>query len=326
MNERPANAPLPSEACAAWAARIAAAWRATIDGILAVGRLLREAKAQLPHGEFETMIERELPFKPRTAQRLMKIAADERLSNPTHVPLLPPHWGTLYELTKLNDEQFATKIAAGAIHPELERRDLVEASKRERRGEREREAAGRILALPDKRYGAILADPEWRDEVWSRETGLCRSAENHYVTSPDEVIKSRPIASIAADDCALFLWSTIHHEAIAHEVIRAWGFAYRSQVVWEKPSIGLGRWVRSRHEILLIATRGNPPCPAMGAQWESVIPAERGAHSEKPEFAYQLIEAYFPTVPKIELNARIRRPGWDPWGLEAPLAGELAAE
>ena len=91
-------------------------------------------------------------------------------------------------------------------------------------------------------------------------------------------------------------------------------------MVWAKPSIGLGRWVRSRHEILLIATRGNPPCPAMGTQWESVIPAERGAHSEKPEFAYRLIEAYFPTVPKIELNARIRRPGWDPWGLEAPAA------
>ena len=86
-----------------------------------------------------------------------------------------------------------------------------------------------------------------------------------------------------------------------------------------KPSIGLGRWVRSRHEILLIGTRGNPPCPAPGEQWDSVIEAPRqGGHSKKPEIFYQLIEAYFPNTPKIELNARRHRPGWDACGPEAP--------
>jgi N6-adenosine-specific RNA methylase IME4 len=82
----------------------------------------------------------------------------------------------------------------------------------------------------------------------------------------------------------------------------------------------LGRWVRSRHEVLLIGTRGNPPAPAPGEQWESVMEAPRGEHSEKPEAFYELIEAYFPTVSKIELNARKRRSGWEAWGLEAPEA------
>ena len=191
-------------------------------------------------------------------------------------------------------------------------------AKQARRTERELALAGKILALPDKKYGIIYGDPEWRDEVWSRETGLDRAPDNHYSTSTPEVIKWRPVETIAADDCVLFLWSTIHHNAIAHEVIKAWGFEYRSQIIWKKPSIGMGRWVRSLHEILLIATRGKPPCPAPGEQWDSVIEAPRGAHSEKPEIFYELIEEYFPNLPKIELNARRRRAGWDPWGAEAP--------
>ena len=88
--------------------------------------------------------------------------------------------------------------------------------KQERREQREVELAGKILALPDKKYAAIFADPEWRDEVWSRETGLDRAPDNHYSTSPAEIIQSRPVGDLAADDCVLFLWSTIQHDAIAH--------------------------------------------------------------------------------------------------------------
>jgi N6-adenosine-specific RNA methylase IME4 len=194
--------------------------------------------------------------------------------------------------------------------------------KQERRAEHERSTAAKIAAmtLPDKRYGAILADPEWRDEVWSRETGLGRAPDNHYATSEAERIKARDdVVRLAAEHCVLFLWTTIQHEAIAHETLKAWGFEYKSQVIWVKPSIGLGRWVRSRHEILLIATRGNPPCPAPGKQWPSVIEAPRpGPHSRKPEIFYELIEAYYPNTPKIEINARSARPGWDRFGPEAP--------
>jgi N6-adenosine-specific RNA methylase IME4 len=190
--------------------------------------------------------------------------------------------------------------------------------KRERRDAREQAAAGRILALPNKQYGVIWSDPEWREEVWSREIELDRAPDNHYSTSPEEVIKSRPVASIAAAHSVLYLWLTIQHLAIAIDVMRAWGFTYKSHVIWRKPSMGLGRWVRSRHEILLIGTHGSPPAPAPGTQWESVIDADRGAHSEKPATFYGIVEAHYPSMPKIELNARRRRPGWDPWGLETP--------
>lgn len=190
--------------------------------------------------------------------------------------------------------------------------------KRERRDARERGLAGKILALPDEKYGVIYADPEWRFEVWSRETGMDRSADNHYQTSELADILKRDVASIAADDCVLFLWSTVPFEADAHAVIEAWGFEYVSQVAWRKPRQGTGFWFINVHEVLLVAKRGDVPAPAPGTQWLSVIDAPMGEHSEKPEIFYELIEAYFPNVPKIELNARRQREGWDAWGFEAP--------
>jgi N6-adenosine-specific RNA methylase IME4 len=124
--------------------------------------------------------------------------------------------------------------------------------------------------------------------------------------------------SIAADDCVLFLWSTNQHLDVAIDVLRAWGFEYVSHYIWRKPTMGLGHWNRSVHEVLLIGTRGNIPCPALGTQRESVIDAPRGEqHSAKPEVFLEMIEQYFPTLPKIELNRRgPARPGWQAWGNE----------
>ena len=97
----------------------------------------------------------------------------------------------------------------------------------------------------------------------------------------------------------------------------AWGFAYRSNIVWAKDRLGTGYWTRNKHEHLLIGARGAIPAPAMGRQWPSLIEAPVGAHSAKPEVFLDLVEAYFPTLPKIELNRRgPARPGWDAWGNE----------
>lgn len=143
-----------------------------------------------------------------------------------------------------------------------------------------------------------------------------RAADNHYPTSATNVITSRDVASIAADDCALFLWATVPMLLQALEVMRAWGFEYKSQMVWVKDRWGTGYWFRNKHEILLVGTRGDIPAPAPGMQWGSVIEAPVGAHSNKPDIVYEIIEHYFPNLPKIELNARQRRLGWDAWGLE----------
>lgn len=195
---------------------------------------------------------------------------------------------------------------------------LREESKAEQRASRERVLAGVISALPQKRYGVILADPEWRFEPWSRETGMDRAADNHYPTSCTEVIAARDVPSIAAKDCALFLWATAPMLPHALTVMAAWDFDYRSQVIWRKDRMGTGYWFRNAHELLLLGIRGNVPAPAMGTQWASVIEAPVGRHSAKPEAVHEMIEEYFPALPKIELNRRgPPRPGWDAWGNEA---------
>lgn len=191
------------------------------------------------------------------------------------------------------------------------------AEKKERRTERETELGAKQVALPSRKYGAILADPEWRFEPWSRETGMDRAADNHYPTSALEVIAARDVASIAADDCVLFLWATAPMLPHALIVMGAWGFDYRSHFIWAKDRQGTGYWSRNRHELLLIGVRGDIPAPAPGTQWQSLVEAPVGEHSAKPEKFLELIEQYFPTLPKIELNRRgAPRDGWDAWGFE----------
>lgn len=190
--------------------------------------------------------------------------------------------------------------------------------KKARRAARETVLGMCQAALPDKKYGVILADPEWRFEVYSRDTGMDRAADNHYPTSATEAICARPVGDIAAKDCVLFLWATVPMLPDALKVMAAWGFEYKSHAIWRKDRIGTGYWFRNAHELLLVGTRGDIPAPAMGTQLPSVIEAPVTAHSAKPEAFLELIETYFPTLPKIELNRRgPARPGWDAWGNEA---------
>lgn len=214
-------------------------------------------------------------------------------------------------------ERMRTDMAHGRARVSL---DLAKTEdKKERRASREKVLAAIQIALPDKKYGVILADPEWRFEVYSRDTGMDRAADNHYPTSETDDICKRDVPSIAADDCVLFLWATVPMLLDALKVMTAWGFEYKSHAVWRKDRIGTGYWFRNAHELLLVGTRGKIPAPAMGEQWESVIDAAVGAHSAKPDVFYNLIEQYFPNLPKIELNARRKRDGWDAWGYEAPV-------
>lgn len=108
-----------------WAGRIVEAWRASVQGTLRCGRLLFEAKAELPHGEFLSMVESDLPFGKRTAQRLMAIAQHPILANATHVSLLPSSWGTLYELTKLPAPVLEQAFTDGTVRPDMQRSDVA---------------------------------------------------------------------------------------------------------------------------------------------------------------------------------------------------------
>ena len=98
----------------------------------------------------------------------------------------------------------------------------------------------------------------------------------------------------------------------------AWGFTYKTNLVWVKPSIGLGKWARNRHELLLLGKRGKQAAPDPEDLPDSVIEADRRRHSQKPDQVYALIERAHPQASKLELFARgTPRPGWTTWGNEA---------
>jgi len=183
-----------------------------------------------------------------------------------------------------------------------------------RRAERERELGRKQLAMPEKRYGVIYADPPWRFQPYSEVTGMSRAAANHYPVMDLAAIKALRVP--AAIDCVLFLWATMPMLPQACSVLGEWGFQYKSGFVWIKDRIGTGYWARNRHELLLIGTRGNVPAPAQGTQYDSVIEAAVGKHSAKPVVARKMIEVMYPTLPRIELFARERVEGWDAWGDE----------
>lgn len=165
-------------------------------------------------------------------------------------------------------------------------------------------------------YSVIMADPPWRYETRS-EQGMDRAADNHYQTMPLDKILALGPKIPAAPDCVLWLWITSPMLFKAGPaIIDAWGFEYRAHAIWTKPSQGTGYIFRSAHEVLLYCVRGNPPPPAPGTQPMSWFSAPRGRHSEKPDKAYEIVEALFPNQPKIDLFARKARPGWDVWGNE----------
>lgn len=241
--------------------------------------------------------------------------------------------------------QLAVSAAAKAssFAPEVQKRIVDEAVagradvvklvvKQEGRAKRERDLGARQLAGPEGLFGVIVEDFEWDHEVYSRETGMDRHASNHYETAANahtaEEIVARTAERFAcgADDCVAFIWTTIPHLAIALDVMKLRGLKYSSHCIWEKDRLITGYWFRGKHELLLVGTRGKVPAPAMGTQFPSVIKAPAGAHSAKPEIFLEMIERYYPTLPKIELNRRgAARPGWSAWGNEAVVAEAGAA-
>lgn len=159
------------------------------------------------------------------------------------------------------------------------------------------------------RFPIIYADPPWRYEN-PPIGGSNRSIENHYPTLLLDEICALPVSELAADDAMLYLWATAPKLAECMRVIEAWGFEYRTNMVWDKEIIGMGYHARNQHELLLIAKRGNIPPPVPGTQPSSVHRERRTEHSEKPQFYYEMIERFYPNLPKIELFSRSPREGW----------------
>ena len=131
-----------------------------------------------------------------------------------------------------------------------------------------------------------------------------------------------PVADIAAEDCALFLWATYPNLPEAFEVIKAWGFTYKTVAfTWVKRNrkshgwfVGLGHWTRANAEICLLATKGKPQ--RISKSVRQIIDAPIEQHSKKPNETRTRIIELMGDVPRVELFARERVEGWDAFGNE----------
>ncbi len=159
-----------------------------------------------------------------------------------------------------------------------------------------------------KRFKTILADPAWSLYQKGR-----RGAAAHYDLMPLERIKAMPVANLAEDNAHLYLWTPNNIIPEALQVVKAWGFTYRNMLVWGKPKLGLGTYVRTSHESCIFATRGKAPVK-FHAQPSFMFCAQQD-HSHKPEEQFAVIQR-LSDGPYLELFARRRMPGWDVWGNE----------
>lgn len=163
----------------------------------------------------------------------------------------------------------------------------------------------------DKKYRIVYADPPWK----------YGNAMPEYVTEPQDYyllmdtvdICAMPVKDICERDAVLFLWSTSPHLPEALEVVKAWGFEYKTTFVWDKIKHNMGHYNSVRHEFLLVCTRG--ACtPDVKKLFDSVVSIERGEHSKKPEYFREVIETLYTYGNKIELFARSAPHGWDVFG------------
>jgi len=260
------------------------------------GNLLIEAKAQLAqHGQWLPWLRDHCQVPERTASHYMRLAR--------HAHELGAKSATVADLTVREAVALITKPPSPA-------RSIA--------------SSNSDTPLPqDRRYQVLLADPCWAFDEGTADPSR-RIEKNHYPTMTTEAICALPVKNLATPDAVLFLWTPSSHLPEALQVMSAWYFEYAASAVWVKDKIGMGHWVRNRHELLLIGARGEMPHPAPGARPDSVIEAPRREHSRKPDAAYEFIEQMYPELSKIELFARVRRDGWDAWGNEVCAKQEAA--
>lgn len=180
-----------------------------------------------------------------------------------------------------------------------------------------------IIPFPNKKYKIIYADPPWSYNKYSnsKKNISDKIRVTPYPPMPLEEIKSMPITQIAETDCVLFLWVTFPCLEMGLEVIKAWGFKYKTVGFnWIKKNkkgigwfMGFGHYTRSNGEICLLATRGKGS-KVLKKNMSQVVINPLTVHSEKPSIVRKKIVDLFGDLPRIELFARKQISGWDTWG------------
>ena len=167
-----------------------------------------------------------------------------------------------------------------------------------------------------EKFRIIYADPAWSYND-KQETPMLGGASKHYNTMSVSEISNLPVKNISEKDAVLFLWVTSPLLEDAFEVIKSWGFKYKTSFIWDKVKHNMGHYNSVRHELLLIATKGS--CvPDNKKLYDSVQSIERNDnHSEKPIEFLNIIDDLYLYGNKLEMFCRkIKKQNWYGWGNE----------
>ena len=167
--------------------------------------------------------------------------------------------------------------------------------------------------FPKGSYRVVYADPPWSYDN-SRAEGQ-GDVKDQYPTMSLEAICDLPVKDITDENAVLFLWVTVPLIQQGLKVVEAWGFDYKTHMVWDKVRPFFGNYFAVGHEILLLGTKGSCT-PDSQERPNSVLRVAKGRHSEKPEEARKLIETLYKYGNKVELFARKQTEGWDVYGNE----------
>lgn len=181
-----------------------------------------------------------------------------------------------------------------------------------------------MLFCDGKKFSTIYADPPWRFQNRTGKVAPEHKRLNRYDTMSLEEIKALPISEIAAKKSHLYLWVPNALLPDGLEVMKAWGFEYKGNIVWEKvrkdgepDGRGVGFYFRNVTELLLFGVRGTPNRTLDPARSQvNLIRTQKREHSRKPDEIIPIIEKCSPG-PFIELFARGDREGWAMWGNQA---------
>lgn len=178
-----------------------------------------------------------------------------------------------------------------------------------------------------KLYDIIYADPPWRYDApnaiaprrgatLSNQETRNIAIDTRYDTMSLDELKKLEIP--CKKDAILFLWAVSALLPEALYIMKAWGFKYKSNMVWDKVQVTWGFWFQNQHELLLLGIKGKIKCPDFKNRYKSLLTSKKRTHSRKPDEIRMMIEKMFPGRSKIELFARQRFEGWNAHGNEAP--------
>ncbi|MDA8313963.1 MAG: MT-A70 family methyltransferase [Actinomycetota bacterium] len=172
-------------------------------------------------------------------------------------------------------------------------------------------------------FGTLLADPPWRFQNRTGKVAPEHARLSRYDTMPLEDISALPIADLLAEQAHCYLWVPNALLEDGLRVLAAWGFTYKTMLVWHKvrsdggsDGRGVGFYFRNVTEPVLFGVRGRLRTLAPGRKQVNLLASRKREHSRKPDGLYEVIEACSPGH-YLELFARYPRSGWCSWGNEA---------